>query len=148
MGDLFDPFGMGSGSGVGSSGGSSRPDSGADLFGDLLGSDSNPAPAANSSLFNLSKTRPTPAAPHDVCKSSDPVTPLSTDKLVNDAPKMTSSASHPDLLGGWDSWAAGTSGGMSSAASKPTYTSTGVSLEHVFFFYHLDRVSFHQIFHE
>uniref|UniRef100_A0A8C9YLZ7 Cyclin-G-associated kinase n=1 Tax=Sander lucioperca TaxID=283035 RepID=A0A8C9YLZ7_SANLU len=27
-----------------------------------------------------------------------------TDKPVNDAPKMTSSASQPDLLGGWDSW--------------------------------------------
>uniref|UniRef100_A0AAQ6AKJ4 Cyclin-G-associated kinase n=1 Tax=Amphiprion ocellaris TaxID=80972 RepID=A0AAQ6AKJ4_AMPOC len=64
MGDLFDPFGMGSGSGVGSSVGSSRQASGPDLFGDLLGSDSsatsgfssahsNPTPASNSSLFNL-----------------------------------------------------------------------------------------------
>ncbi|KAM7415819.1 hypothetical protein PAMA_018060 [Pampus argenteus] len=110
MGDLFDPFGMGSGSGVGSSVGSSRQASGPDLFGDLLGSDSsatsgfgsghsNPAPASNTSLFNLNK-------------------------LVNDAPKMTSSASQPDLLGGWDSWAAGTSAGMSSTASKPTHTNT------------------------
>ena len=66
MGDLFDPFGMGSGSGVGSSVGSSRQASGPDLFGDLLGSDSsatsgfssahsNPTPASNTSLFNLSK---------------------------------------------------------------------------------------------
>lgn len=66
MSDLFDPFGMGSGSGVGSSGGSSRQASGPDLFGDLLGSDSsatsgfssahsNPTPASNTSLFNLSK---------------------------------------------------------------------------------------------
>ena len=65
-GDLFDPFGMGSGSGVGSSVGSSRQASGPDLFGDLLGSDSsatsgfssghgNPTPASNTSLFNLSK---------------------------------------------------------------------------------------------
>ncbi|CAN9512903.1 unnamed protein product [Ophioblennius macclurei] len=111
MSDIFDPFGMGSGSGVGSSVGSSRQASGPDLFGDLLGSDSsatsgfgsaqsNAAPASNSSLFNLNK-------------------------LVNDAPKMTSSASQPDLLGGWDSWAAGTTAGLGGSASgKPNYTNT------------------------
>ncbi|CAK6959834.1 cyclin-G-associated kinase [Scomber scombrus] len=110
MGDLFDPFGMGSSSGVGSSVGSSRQASGPDIFGDLLGSDSsatsgfssahgNPTPASNTSLFNLNK-------------------------IVNDVPKMTSSASQPDLLGGWDSWAAGTSTGMNSTASKPTFTNT------------------------
>uniref|UniRef100_A0A8D3E3W6 Cyclin-G-associated kinase n=1 Tax=Scophthalmus maximus TaxID=52904 RepID=A0A8D3E3W6_SCOMX len=45
---------------------------------------------------------------------------VSTDKLGNDAPKMTSSASQPDLLGGWDSWAAGTTTttGMSAASSS------------------------------
>uniref|UniRef100_UPI0037E99552 cyclin-G-associated kinase isoform X2 n=1 Tax=Semicossyphus pulcher TaxID=241346 RepID=UPI0037E99552 len=115
MGDLFDPFGMGSGSGVGSSVGSSRQASGPDLFGDLLGSDSsatsgfssahsNATPASNTSLFNLNK-------------------------LVNDTPKMTSSASQPDLLGGWDSWAAGTTASMSATSSKPSYTNTpsGVS---------------------
>uniref|UniRef100_A0A8C4HZH2 Cyclin-G-associated kinase n=1 Tax=Dicentrarchus labrax TaxID=13489 RepID=A0A8C4HZH2_DICLA len=104
MGDLFDPFGMGSGSGVGSSVGSSRQASGPDLFGDLLHSDSsatsgfssahsNPTPASNTSLFNL----------------------------MNDTPKMTSSASQPDLLGGWDSWAAGntaTSGVSSMSKAK------------------------------
>uniref|UniRef100_A0AAQ6AE46 Cyclin-G-associated kinase n=1 Tax=Amphiprion ocellaris TaxID=80972 RepID=A0AAQ6AE46_AMPOC len=37
------------------------------------------------------------------------------DKLVNDVPKMTSSASQPDLLGGWDNWAAGTTAGSSSS---------------------------------
>ena len=59
MGDLFDPFGMGSGSGVGPTVGSSRQASGPDLFGDLLGSDgsahSKPTPASNTSLFNLSE---------------------------------------------------------------------------------------------
>uniref|UniRef100_A0A8C2YW97 Cyclin-G-associated kinase n=1 Tax=Cyclopterus lumpus TaxID=8103 RepID=A0A8C2YW97_CYCLU len=104
MGDLFDPFGMASGSGVDATVGSSRQDSGPDLFGDLLGSDSsahsNPAPASNTSLFNLNK-------------------------LVNNVPKMTSSASQPDLLGGWDSWAAGTTASMSATASKPSYTNTG-----------------------
>ncbi|XP_061585552.1 cyclin-G-associated kinase isoform X2 [Cololabis saira] len=123
VGDLFDPFGMGpgagvgSGSGVGSSVASSRQASGPDLFGDLLGSDSsatsgfssahsNPTPASNTSLFNLNK-------------------------LVKDVPKMTSSASQPDLLGGWDSWAAGggSSTGVNTPTSKPTYTNTasGVS---------------------
>nr|XP_020453908.1 cyclin-G-associated kinase isoform X2 [Monopterus albus] len=110
MGDLFDPFGMRSGSGVGSSLGSSRQASGPDLFGDLLGSDSsatsgfssahnNPTPASNTSLFNLNK-------------------------LANDVPKMTSSASQPDLLGGWDSWAAGTTTAMSTTTSRPSYTNT------------------------
>ncbi|XP_061760721.1 cyclin-G-associated kinase [Nerophis ophidion] len=114
MSDLFDPFGMGSSSGVGSSVGSSRQASGPDLFGDLLSSEgsagsnfsaarSNPAPVSNASLFDL-------------------------DKLVKDAPKMTSSASHPDLLRGWDSWAASTSASMSSTASRPAYTSTASSL--------------------
>uniref|UniRef100_A0A671WHN1 Cyclin-G-associated kinase n=1 Tax=Sparus aurata TaxID=8175 RepID=A0A671WHN1_SPAAU len=114
-GDLFDPFGMGSGSGVGSSVGSSRQASGPDLFGNLLGSDSsatsgfssahsNATPASNTSLFDLNK-------------------------LVNDTPKMTSSASQPDLLGGWDSWAAGNTATMSATTSKPNYTNTasGVS---------------------
>ncbi|XP_071388970.1 cyclin-G-associated kinase isoform X2 [Centroberyx affinis] len=119
MGDLFDPFGVGSGSGSGSGAGpsvaSSRQASGPDLFGDLLGSDSsgtsgfgsaqsNPPSVSNTSLFNLNK-------------------------LVNDPPKMTSSASQPDLLGGWDSWAASTTAGMSAATGKPNYTNTapGVS---------------------
>uniref|UniRef100_A0A7N9AKH0 Cyclin-G-associated kinase n=1 Tax=Mastacembelus armatus TaxID=205130 RepID=A0A7N9AKH0_9TELE len=107
MGDLFDPYGMGSGSRVGSSVGSSRQASGPDLFSDLLGSDSsatsgfssatsNHTPASNTSLFNLTK-------------------------LMNDTPKMTSSASQPDLLGGWDSWSAGTTSGMS------TNTTSGMS---------------------
>uniref|UniRef100_A0A8C6PZM1 Cyclin-G-associated kinase n=1 Tax=Nothobranchius furzeri TaxID=105023 RepID=A0A8C6PZM1_NOTFU len=106
LGDLFDPFGVGSGSGVGSSVGSSRPASGPDLFGDLLGSDSSATsgfgsahggttPASNTSLFNLN------------------------------APKMTSSASQPDLLSGWDSWAAHTAAGVGSTTSKPSSTSTG-----------------------
>lgn len=114
MDDIFDPFGVGSGSGLGSSIASSRQESGPDLFENLLGSDSsatsgfssthsNTTPAANTSLFNLNK-------------------------LVNDTPKMTSSASQPDLLGGWDSWAASGSAAMGSN-NKPNYTNTasGVS---------------------
>ncbi|XP_034155056.2 cyclin-G-associated kinase isoform X1 [Pangasianodon hypophthalmus] len=83
---------------------------GSDLFGDLLGSESSgfkaPPPATNSSLFNLNK-------------------------LTGDVPKMTSSASQPDLLGGWDSWTTGTSSGtaasMSANAKKPAFTAPGVS---------------------
>uniref|UniRef100_A0A3B1JA86 Cyclin-G-associated kinase n=1 Tax=Astyanax mexicanus TaxID=7994 RepID=A0A3B1JA86_ASTMX len=97
--DIFDPFGVGSG-----------VSSGSDPFGDLLGSDSNsssfkapPPPASNSSLFNLHK-------------------------LAGEMPKMTSSASQPDLLGGWDSWAtgaAGTTASMSATANKPAFTASG-----------------------
>uniref|UniRef100_A0A3Q2E4X2 Cyclin-G-associated kinase n=1 Tax=Cyprinodon variegatus TaxID=28743 RepID=A0A3Q2E4X2_CYPVA len=110
MGDLFDPFGMGPGSGVGSSIGSSRQASGADLFGDLLGSDSSATsgfssanstttPASNTSLFNLNR-------------------------IAKDVPKMTSSASQPDLLSGWDSWAARTTAGLSNTTNKPSFTNT------------------------
>lgn len=48
-----------------------------------------------------------------------------TDKLVNDTPKMTSSASQPDLLGGWDSWAAGKTASASTVANKSSYANTG-----------------------
>uniref|UniRef100_A0A8C1R0K3 Cyclin-G-associated kinase n=1 Tax=Cyprinus carpio TaxID=7962 RepID=A0A8C1R0K3_CYPCA len=97
--DFFDPFGVGSAS------------AGSDLFGDLLGSDSAssgfkaPPPASNSSLFNLNK-------------------------LASETPKMTSSASQPDLLGGWENWTTGgtsTTSNMTTAASKPTMSASGVS---------------------
>uniref|UniRef100_A0AAY5KUX6 Cyclin G associated kinase n=1 Tax=Esox lucius TaxID=8010 RepID=A0AAY5KUX6_ESOLU len=97
MNDLFDPFGMGSGLGASSS------HSGPDLFGDLLGSGSttNLPSASNSSLFNLNN-------------------------LTSNPSKMTSSASQPDLLGGWDSW--GSAGGVaattttsSSSSNKPAF---------------------------
>uniref|UniRef100_A0A8C1Q5C5 Cyclin-G-associated kinase n=1 Tax=Cyprinus carpio TaxID=7962 RepID=A0A8C1Q5C5_CYPCA len=97
--DFFDPFGVGSAS------------SGSDLFVDLLGSDSAssgfkaPAPASNSSLFNLNK-------------------------LASETPKMTSSASQPDLFGGWENWTTGgtsTTINMTTAASKPTMSASGVS---------------------
>nr|XP_057926020.1 cyclin-G-associated kinase [Doryrhamphus excisus] len=113
--DPFDPFGMGSSSGVGSSVGSSRQASGPDLFGDLLGSDGSAGSGFNS-------------AQSDAAPTSN-ASLLDLNKLVNDAPKMTSSASHPDLLRGWDNWAASTSTGMSSAsATRPAYTSAGASM--------------------
>uniref|UniRef100_A0A8C5NF20 Cyclin-G-associated kinase n=1 Tax=Gouania willdenowi TaxID=441366 RepID=A0A8C5NF20_GOUWI len=87
LGDLFDPFGMGSSTGA------SRQASGPDLFGDLLGSDSSTTSGISSAHSK-------------------------------DVPKMTSSASQPDLLSGWDSWATGTNSGTSTASSKPNYTNT------------------------
>uniref|UniRef100_A0A8C1MJP7 Cyclin-G-associated kinase n=1 Tax=Cyprinus carpio TaxID=7962 RepID=A0A8C1MJP7_CYPCA len=45
------------------------------------------------------------------------------DKLASETPKMTSSASQPDLLGGWENWTTGgtsTTSNMTTAASKPT----------------------------
>ncbi|XP_016114168.1 cyclin-G-associated kinase-like isoform X1 [Sinocyclocheilus grahami] len=108
--DFFDPFGVGSAS------------AGSDLFGDLLGSDSAssgfkaPPPASNSSLFNLTNFG-----------VSENVLP---DKLSSETPKMTSSASQPDLLGGWENWTTGgtsTTSNMTTAASKPTMSASGVS---------------------
>lgn len=99
--DLFDPFGMGSG-------GAGTDRTGPDLFGDLLSGEGSapsfpaPPPTSNSGFFNLNK------------QASEP-------------PKMTSSASQPDLLGGWDSWASGSGSSGMQAPSKPTFTAPGVS---------------------
>ncbi|KAI7813078.1 cyclin-G-associated kinase [Triplophysa rosa] len=85
--------------------------SGSDLFGDLLASESGsggltaPPPGSNSSLFNLNQ-------------------------LGDETPKMTSSASQPDLLGGWDNWTTGgtsTTSNMTNTASKPATSASGVS---------------------
>uniref|UniRef100_A0A452HZQ3 Auxilin n=1 Tax=Gopherus agassizii TaxID=38772 RepID=A0A452HZQ3_9SAUR len=78
--DPFDPFTMSSGS--------EKPTlSGPDLFGDFL----NPNATSTSSIFPSTHSAPPPSS--------------SSDFLHLDLPKMTSSASHPDLLSGWDSWA-------------------------------------------
>uniref|UniRef100_A0A8C5NF51 Cyclin-G-associated kinase n=1 Tax=Gouania willdenowi TaxID=441366 RepID=A0A8C5NF51_GOUWI len=77
--------------------------SGPDLFGDLLGSDSSTTSGISSAH---SKATPPSAS--------------NTNKLVKDVPKMTSSASQPDLLSGWDSWATGTNSGTSTASTSGT----------------------------
>uniref|UniRef100_A0AAY4BT80 Cyclin-G-associated kinase n=1 Tax=Denticeps clupeoides TaxID=299321 RepID=A0AAY4BT80_9TELE len=99
--DFFDPFGMGSSV-------PPQQSSGPDLFGDLLGSQStatsttssstNPPSSSNPSLYNLSKL------------------PLGC-TMAKEPPRMTSSASQPDLLSGWESWATGSSSSSSTAAS-------------------------------
>lgn len=48
-----------------------------------------------------------------------------TDKLMSDTPKMTSSASQPDLLGGWDGWTAGKTANMSTTTGKSNYANAG-----------------------
>ncbi|XP_018584227.2 cyclin-G-associated kinase isoform X2 [Scleropages formosus] len=109
---FFDPFEMVSGDTA------SARQSGPDLFGDLmraegagpslLSSNPTPPPSSSSDFFNLNK-------------------------LAGDPPKMTTSASQPDLLGGWESWASGgaasssSSSSTSNAASKPSFTAPGVS---------------------
>ncbi|XP_037758195.1 cyclin-G-associated kinase isoform X1 [Chelonia mydas] len=83
--DPFDPFTMSSGS--------EKPTlSGPDLFGDFL----NPNATSTSSVFPSTQSAPPPSSSSDF---------LHLGNLVPDLPKMTSSASHPDLLSGWDSWA-------------------------------------------
>uniref|UniRef100_H3DEV8 Cyclin G associated kinase n=1 Tax=Tetraodon nigroviridis TaxID=99883 RepID=H3DEV8_TETNG len=109
VGDFFDPFGMRTSSGVGSSMASSQQSSGPDLFVDLLGSD-----GSNTSKFPPAHTN---AAPSNTSL-------FDLNKLVNDTPKMTSSASQPDLLGGWDSWAAGKTASTSAAANRSSYANT------------------------
>uniref|UniRef100_A0A673HXZ5 Cyclin-G-associated kinase n=1 Tax=Sinocyclocheilus rhinocerous TaxID=307959 RepID=A0A673HXZ5_9TELE len=46
------------------------------------------------------------------------------DKLSSETPKMTSSASQPDLLGGWENW---TTGGTSTTSNMTTAATSGVS---------------------
>ncbi|KAG6921659.1 cyclin G associated kinase [Chelydra serpentina] len=75
------------------SSGSEKPTlSGPDLFGDFL----NPNATSTSSIFPSTQSAPPPSSSSDF---------LHLGNLAPDLPKMTSSASHPDLLSGWDSWA-------------------------------------------
>lgn len=63
------------------------------LLGEFLNSDS---PAAPSASFPSTHSAPPPACSTDFLQLGD---------VVAESSKMTASASHPDLLGGWDSWA-------------------------------------------
>ncbi|KAH0628437.1 hypothetical protein JD844_009603 [Phrynosoma platyrhinos] len=81
--DPFDPFTV-------------NPDNptltGPDLFGDFL----NPNAPTGSSVFPSTHSAPPPSSSTEF---------LNLGSLAPDPPKMASSASQPDLLGGWDSWA-------------------------------------------
>ncbi|KAG7282421.1 hypothetical protein CRUP_029742 [Coryphaenoides rupestris] len=117
MGDLFDPFGMGSGPSSGPGMASSRQASGPDPFGELLGSEGGGGGVAS----GFGSAQPQPGA-------SNNTSLFNLHTLGKEPPKMTTSASQPDLLAGWDNWSGGSSSaGLSAAPSKPSYTSTGVS---------------------
>ncbi|NXK04232.1 GAK kinase, partial [Herpetotheres cachinnans] len=83
--DPFDPFTM-------SSSAENQALSGPDLFGDFL----------NPSSTSIPSTVPSTHGSLPPSSSSDF---LNLGNLTPEPPKISSSASHPDLLGGWDSWA-------------------------------------------
>uniref|UniRef100_A0A8C6VKR9 Cyclin-G-associated kinase n=1 Tax=Naja naja TaxID=35670 RepID=A0A8C6VKR9_NAJNA len=64
---------------------------GPDLFGDFLSSNAPTVPA----MFPSTHSAPPPSSSTDFLNLGD---------LAPEPPKITSSASQPDLLGGWDSW--------------------------------------------
>ncbi|MGH0133220.1 UNVERIFIED_CONTAM: hypothetical protein FKN15_052208 [Acipenser sinensis] len=107
-GDTFDLFGISSSASVSESSASAAQQSGTHVFGDLLSPDgtsssmsSNPTPPPSSSsdFFNLNSS------------------------------KMASSASQPDLLGGWDTWAStpNTSNTVPPQINKPAFAAPAVS---------------------
>ncbi|XP_028569083.2 cyclin-G-associated kinase isoform X1 [Podarcis muralis] len=100
--DPFDPFTVSSGS--------DNPTlTGPDLFGDFLSPNEPTAPGT----FPSTHSAPPPSSSTDF---------LNLGNLTPDPPKMASSTSQPDLLGGWDSWA--DTPAISSAAPTPPKKST------------------------
>ncbi|XP_010143631.1 PREDICTED: cyclin-G-associated kinase-like, partial [Buceros rhinoceros silvestris] len=100
--DNFDPFTMSSSS-------ENQALSGPDLFGDFLNpsstSTANTVPSTHSSL--------PPSSSSDF---------LNLGNLTPEPPKISSSTSHPDLLGGWDSWADSSAiGNVASPQLKPLF---------------------------
>ncbi|NXN54179.1 GAK kinase, partial [Rynchops niger] len=83
--DPFDPFTMSSGS-------ENQALSGPDLFADFL----NPTSASTASTVPSTQSSLPPSSSSDF---------LNLGNLAPEPPKISSSTSHPDLLGGWDSWA-------------------------------------------
>ncbi|NXJ03356.1 GAK kinase, partial [Odontophorus gujanensis] len=83
--DPFDPFTMSSSS-------ENSALSGPDLFGDFL----TPNATSTANMFPSTHSSLPPSSSSDF---------LNLGNLTQDLPKISSSTSHPDLLGGWDSWA-------------------------------------------
>ncbi|KFP49993.1 Cyclin-G-associated kinase, partial [Cathartes aura] len=83
--DPFDPFTMSSSS-------ENQALSGPDLFGDFL----NPSSTSTASTVPSTHSSLPPSSSSDF---------LNLGNLTPEPPKISSSTSHPDLLGGWDSWA-------------------------------------------
>ncbi|NWQ78538.1 GAK kinase, partial [Columbina picui] len=83
--DPFDPFTMSSSS-------ENQTVSGPDLFGDFL----NPSSTSTANTVLSTHSSLPPSSSSDF---------LNLGNLTPEPPKISSSTSHPDLLGGWDSWA-------------------------------------------
>uniref|UniRef100_A0A8C8BRF8 Cyclin G associated kinase n=1 Tax=Otus sunia TaxID=257818 RepID=A0A8C8BRF8_9STRI len=83
--DPFDPF-------TTSSSSENQALSGPDLFGDFL----NPSSTSTASTVRSTHSSLPPSSSSDF---------LNLGNLTPEPPKISSSTSHPDLLGGWDSWA-------------------------------------------
>uniref|UniRef100_A0A8C8WTT6 Cyclin G associated kinase n=1 Tax=Panthera leo TaxID=9689 RepID=A0A8C8WTT6_PANLE len=83
--DPFDPLLLPSGP-------DTQPCSKPDLFGEFL----NPEPPAAPTSFPSTHSAPPPACSTDFLHLGD---------IPAEPSKMTASASHPDLLGGWEAWA-------------------------------------------
>nr|XP_010307068.1 PREDICTED: cyclin-G-associated kinase [Balearica regulorum gibbericeps] len=83
--DPFDPFTMSSSS-------ENQALSGPDLFGDFL----TPSSTSTASTLPSMHSSLPPSSSSDF---------LNLGNLTSEPPKISSSTSHPDLLGGWDSWA-------------------------------------------
>ncbi|NWU59277.1 GAK kinase, partial [Dromas ardeola] len=100
--DPFDPFTMSSGS-------ENQALSGPDLFGDFL----NPTSASTASTVPSTQSSLPPSSSSDF---------LNLGNLAPEPPKISSSTSHPDLLGGWDSWAdSSASSNVASPQLKPLF---------------------------
>uniref|UniRef100_A0A672MWF3 Cyclin-G-associated kinase n=1 Tax=Sinocyclocheilus grahami TaxID=75366 RepID=A0A672MWF3_SINGR len=107
--------------------------SNSDLLNDLFAPPPNAVPSANAEDLIGESTG------EDLFFSNTSSQPASTTnkgkrdcvyKLASETPKMTSSASQPDLLSGWEKWTTGgtsTTINMTTAASKPTMSASAVS---------------------
>ncbi|NWR59493.1 GAK kinase, partial [Bucorvus abyssinicus] len=100
--DNFDPFTMSSSS-------ENQALSGPDLFGDFL----NPSSTSTASTVPSTHSSLPPSSSSDF---------LNLGNLTPEPPKISSSTSHPDLLGGWDSWADSSAiGNVASPQLKPLF---------------------------
>ncbi|NXY64759.1 GAK kinase, partial [Callaeas wilsoni] len=98
--DPFDPFTMSSRS-------ENQALSGPDLFGDFL----NPTSTSTANTIPSTQSSFPPSSSSDF---------LNLGNLTPEPPKISSSASHPDLLSGWDSWAdSSTTSNVASPQLKP-----------------------------
>uniref|UniRef100_A0A8B9Z287 Cyclin G associated kinase n=1 Tax=Buteo japonicus TaxID=224669 RepID=A0A8B9Z287_9AVES len=107
--DPFDPFTMSSGS-------ENQALSGPDLFGEFL----NPSSTSTASTVPSTHNSLPPSSSSDF---------LNLGNLTPEPPKIPSSTSHPDLLGGWDSWAdSSATSNVASPQLKPLFEGSQTSV--------------------